>query len=486
MAAMSGRVVTSTRLLIEGQWRDATSDETFTVVDPATGDALTDMGVASGADVDAVVAAADSARVELARLTEFERAELLHGVADVLEGRAESLAVQMTAESGKPLAAETRDEVAEVAEIFRLAAEETKRIETSVMPSIEATKRVFTHRKPVGVYALLTPFNFPMNIPAELAAAALGGGNPVILKPSEHAPLSGAAMAEAILEAGFPAGAVGVVHGAGATGAALVQHAGIDGVGFVGSQHTAEAIVRSAGLKRTLVEASGNGPQIVCADADLSRAAEAAVYGATFVAGQCCVATERLLVEASVHDEFLALLLAAAVEPVLGDPMSDVTTYGPVNNGVVADRMAAHVADAVAGGAEVLTGGHRAEAPTDLFWPLTVLDGVTPVMAAFREETFGPILPITVFADDDEAIRLANDSDLGLQASVFTGSLHRAYRYIDEVRTGTVLVNEGTNFWEQHPPFGGAGGTRTGWGRIGGKYTLYDMTDLRTAVIDVR
>lgn len=478
---------TPARLHIGGSWRDARSDSVVENRNPADGSVVAELGVASADDVDDAVAAARAAQASMARLTEFERAELLHAVADELDANAEELALQMTAESGKPLAAETRDELSETAEIFRLAAEETKRLETHVMPSIERSKRVFTHRKPVGVYALITPFNFPMNIPAELAAAALGGGNAIVLKPSEYAPLSGAAMADAITRAGFPPGAINVVHGGGAVGAALSTHDGVDGIGFVGSNGTAEAIVRAAGLKRTLIEASGNGPQIVLDDADLQRAATAAVDGATFVAGQCCVATERLLVQESVHDEFVSLVLAAAESAVLGDPMADATTYGPLNNDVVADRMARHVRDAVSLGARILRGGTPEPGlGSELFWPLTILDGVTPEMAAFREETFGPILPITTVSDDDEAIALANRSHLGLQAAVFTRSLSRAHRYIDELRTGTVLINESTNFWEQHPPFGGAAGTRTGWGRIGGKYTLHDMTDLRTAVIDVR
>ncbi|MEQ8841002.1 MAG: aldehyde dehydrogenase family protein [Acidimicrobiales bacterium] len=460
---------------------------TFAVHNPADGSVVAEVAGSSAADVDRAVASARTAGPEMARLTEFERADLLHAVADLLATRVEPLAAQMTAESGKPIATETRDEVTEVAEIFRLAAEETKRLETHVMPSIERTKRVFTHRKPVGVYALLTPFNFPMNIPAELVAAALGGGNTVVLKPSEHTPLSGAALVDAVIEAGFPEGAISVVQGDGDIGRALVTHDGVDGIGFVGSNTTAEAIVRSAGLKRTLIEASGNGPQIVLDDADLERAAGAAVCGATFVAGQCCVATERLLVHRSIHDEFLDALMAAADAPVLGHPLDEATTFGPVNNAVVADRMEAHVADAVGAGGRILLGGNRRpDLGSPLFWPLTIIDGVTPAMRAFREETFGPILPITVFDDDAGAIALANDSDLGLQAAVFTASLSRAHRFIDELRTGTVLINESTNFWEQHPPFGGAGGTRTGWGRIGGKYTIQDMTDLRTAIIDVR
>jgi len=478
---------TPTGLLIAGEWRDATSDAVVAVANPANTSTVAEVAAASPADIDAAVAAAVHAGPAMAKLTEFERAELLHAVADLLDERADALAVQMTAESGKPLVAETRDELVESAEIFRLAAEETKRLETHVMPSIERTKRVFTHRKPVGVYALLTPFNFPMNIPAELLAAALGGGNTVVMKPSESTPLSGAALAQAVVDAGFPAGAVNLVHGRGDVGGALVTHDGVDGIGFVGSNQTGEAIVRAAGLKRMLIEASGNGPQIVCDDADLARAAEAAVFGATFVAGQCCVATERLLVQQSIHDEFVEHLLAAAAEPILGHPMADDTSYGPLNNETVAARMDAHVADALSAGAGLLVGGARAGGfASDLYWPLTVLDGVTPAMAAFREETFGPILPITTFTDDDEAVALANDSHLGLQAAVFTASLSRAYRYIDDLRVGTVLVNESTNFWEQHPPFGGAGGTRTGWGRIGGKYTLHEMTDLRTAVLDVR
>ncbi len=477
---------TSSNLLIGGTWRPASSGERFDVVNPATGDLVAEVADATRTDVDAAVAAADGARAPLAKLTEFERAELLHRVADIIDAQATPLAEQLTAESGKPLHAEAIDEVAEVAEIFRLAAEEIKRLESTMMPSIEGSKRVFTHRKPVGVYALITPFNFPMNIPAELLAASLAGGNPTILKPSEQTPLSAAALAEAVAEAGFPAGAVGVMQGGRSVGEALVAHDGVDGIGFVGSHGAAESIVRSAGMKRTMIEASGNGPLILLEDGDVERAAIAAVYGAYFVAGQCCVATERVLVHGSLHDELVDALMDAASAAVLGDPLSPDTTMGPVNNEAVAAKVDRHLADAVSHDARVLLGGVRATGhPTNLYWPLTIVDNVTPAHLLFREETFGPVLPITTFRDDDHAIALANDSNLGLQAAVFTDSLSRSFRFIDELRTGTVLINESTCFWEQHPPFGGASGTRTGWGRIGGKYTLLDMTDLRTAVIDV-
>ena len=470
---------------VGGHRRTGRGEQPLTVVEPATGAVLAEMDTASSADVDDAVAAANEAAAELERLSFFERADLLYAAADRLDARAGPLAEQLARESGKPLAAEAVDELAESAEIFRLAAEEIKRLETHVLPSVDPKKRVFTHRKPNGVYALITPWNFPMNIPAELLAAALAAGNPAVIKPSENAPLSALALAEAASEAGFPSGAVSVVMGRGDVGRVLASHPGVHGIGFVGSQATAAAIVASAGMKRMIIEASGNGPQVVFDDADLDAAADAAVFGAHFVAGQCCVATERLLVHDSVHDELVDLVTGRARAVTLGDPLDDATGMGPLNNEAVAARMDAHVADARARGARLLHGGRRApDGPTGLYYELTVIDEVTAEMDVFRHETFGPVVPVTRFSTDDEAFALANDSDLGLQASVFTASLSRAYRAIDELRSGTVLINEGTAFWEQHPPFGGASRTGTGWGRIGGKYTILDMTDLRTAIID--
>ena len=471
--------------LVGGRRRPGRGTEPLTVVEPATGEVLAEIDTASPADVDDAVAAANQAAPEMERLSFFERADRLRVTADRLESDAASLAVQLARESGKALVAEAVDELAESADIFRLAAEEIKRLETHVLPSVDPRKRVFTHRKPNGVYGLITPWNFPMNIPAELLAAALAAGNPAVIKPSENAPLSALALAEAVSGSGFPPGAVSVVMGRGDVGEALASHPGVHGIGFVGSQATAAAIVTAAGMKRTIIEASGNGPQIVFDDADLAAAADAAVFGAHFVSGQCCVATERLLVHDSVHDELVDLVMDRAAAVTLGDPLDEGTLMGPLNNEAVAARMDAHTADAVNRGARVLLGGRRqTDRPTGLYYEMTVIDDVTAAMDVFRHESFGPVIPVTLFSTDDEAFALANDSDLGLQASVFTASLARAYRASDELRSGTVLINEGTAFWEQHPPFGGASRTGTGWGRIGGKYTILDMTDLRTAIID--
>jgi acyl-CoA reductase-like NAD-dependent aldehyde dehydrogenase len=480
-------VGSETRLHVAGRWV-AGSGRSLPVVSPISGEEIAAVALASAEDVDAAVAcAAGEGADAMEAMPPFERAALLHKVADLLEERAVELAELLTLEQGKPLHTEATDEVAESADIFRWTAEEVKRLETPVLPGADPDKLVFTFRKPNGVYALITPWNFPMNIPAELLAPALGGGNAAILKPSELTPLTGAALVQAIVDAGFPPGAVSLIQGDGDVGAALCRHDGVDGIGFVGSHEAAEAIVRSAGLKRTLIEASGNGPQIICDDAAIDEAAVAAVFGASFAGGQCCVATERLLVQAAVHEEVLERILVHAEAVVLGDPRDEGVQIGPLNNEAVAAKMDAHLADARAKGARVLTGGARAEGfPTDRYYPLTVVDGVTPEMLLFREESFGPVLPITTFADDDEALRMANDSHLGLQAAVFTSSLTRAFRYIDGLRAGSVVVNDTTDFWEPHPPFGGASRTRSGWGRIGGKYTLLDMTDLRTAVIDIR
>jgi len=472
--------------LIAGVWRAGRGEQSLVVTEPATGAVVAELTCASAADVDDAVAGANAAAAPLEALSFFERAELLHRCADLIDERHDAIAEQLSRESGKPLAAEAHDEVTESAEIFRLAAEEVKRLSTEVLPSADPNKRVFTFRKPNGVYALITPWNFPLNIPAELLAAALAAGDPAILKPSEQTPLTGAALAQVCVDAGFPAGAVSVVQGFGDVGRALVAHDHVHGIGFVGSNATAEAIVRAAGMKRTLIEGSGNGPQIVCDDAAIDAAAAAAVFGAHYMAGQCCVATERLLVQESVHDELLALVLTRAGQCRLGDPHDESTTLGPLNNEAVAAKMDSHLADAADRGYEVVLGGERSSGfPTDLYYPLTVVDGVDPDGLLFTDESFGPVLPITTFRDDAEALALANSSPLGLQASVFTSSLTRSFRYIDGLRAGTVVVNDSTCFWEPHPPFGGASGTKTGWGRIGGKCTLLDMTDLRTAIIDV-
>jgi acyl-CoA reductase-like NAD-dependent aldehyde dehydrogenase len=474
-------------MYIAGSWTDGAATETIEVRSPATGESLGEVPVATAEDVDRAARAARQGQEAMEAMTVFDRARLLHRAADLMEERKEDLGRLLAVEQGKPLRTEAVAEIEESAENFRIAAEDVKRLTTEVLPSEDPNKKMFTFRKPNGVYAAISPWNFPFVIPSELLAPALAGGNAVIFKPSEYTPLIGAKMIEILEEAGFPPNAVSLVFGEAATGQALVTNPAVDAIAFIGSHETGEAIVRAAGLKRTLMELSGNGPQIVLDDANLEAAASLAAFGATYVSGQCCVATERVLVHQAVHDEFVDRLVKEAGDVRLGDPLAEDTTMGPLNNRPVAEKVDRHLQDARDRGVEILLGGGRADGfPTDLYYELTVIDGVPTDSLLFREESFGPVLPVTTFADDEEAIRLANDSHLGLQAAVFTSSLRRAFTFIDRLRAGNVVVNDTTDYWEALEPFGGASGTRTGWGRVGGKWGLMDMTDLRTAVVDYR
>jgi acyl-CoA reductase-like NAD-dependent aldehyde dehydrogenase len=470
-------------LYVAGSYLTSAGDTATAVVSPVTGEHLADLPVPSAAVIDDAVAAARNAFDDYRHWSVHERAELCHRVAGLIVARAEELARLTTLEQGKPIH-EARDDVRDSAALFAESAEDAKRLYGETIPSTDRNKRMFTFRAPVGVWAGITPWNFPLMIMCEFLGPALATGNAIVCKPPEITPLTCLALGEILSEAGVPAGLVSILPGAGGVGSALVTHRGVDAIGFVGSSATGERIVSAMGLKRSIMEMSGNGPLVVCADADLEAAAVAATYGASWNAGQVCCASERVIVDASVHDDFLAECVKAASAVRLGDPFDENTTLGPLNNEPTASKMDRHVADAVQQGGRVVLGGRRATGyPTPLYYEYTLLDGVTPQMLAAREESFGPVLPVMVGRGDDEILRLANDSELGLQAAVFTTSLSRAFRYGEELRCGSVVVNESTDYFEGAQPFGGAGGTRTGWGRVGGLAQLRDMTDVRTMIV---
>jgi acyl-CoA reductase-like NAD-dependent aldehyde dehydrogenase len=471
---------------IGGAWVAGTGETVRTIVSPVTGDAIAEVADASSGDIDRAVAAARAAQPSWAARSPWERAEICHAIADLIVARREDFARELSLEQGKPFLAEALPDIDETAENFRIAAEDVKRLESAVIPSQDPNKRILTFRKANGVYAAITPWNFPTLIPVELIAPGIAAGNTIVMKPSEWTPVAMANFMQIMADAGLPDGVVNVIYGAGEVGSQLVSHPGIDCIGFVGSHTTAEKIVRAAGLKRSLIEASGNGPVVVCEDADLARAAQGAVFGGFFCAGQVCCATERVLVHERVHDAFLDEVVKAASEWKLGDPFDAETKVGPMNNEPTARKMDAHLEDAVSKGATIVAGGSRDSGrPTDLYYHPTVVTDVGRDTLINREETFGPIVPLIRVGSDDEALAVANDSHLGLQAAVYTSSLSRAFRYLDDLRVGNVVVNDSTDYWEAHEPFGGASGTSTGWGRIGGRYTMLDMTDLKTVVLDV-
>jgi acyl-CoA reductase-like NAD-dependent aldehyde dehydrogenase len=470
------------KIYLAGEWTEGTGTEFHPLISPVTGEHVADIPLASQADIDRAVAAAREAQDEFRHWSAFERADLCHRIAVAIEGKVEEVARIQTLEQGKPYHQESLADIEEANEYFTNAAEDVKRLGGEVIPTTNRTKRMFTFRRPVGVWAAITPWNFPVTIPLEYLGPGLATGNAVIVKPPEFTSLALLKLAEAFDEAGVPKGLVSIIPGGGAIGTALVTHRGVDGIGFTGSTETGKKIIAAMGVKRSIMEMSGNGPTVVTSDADVAAAATAAVYGAYYNAGQVCCATERVIVLDAVHDRFVAEVLTASELVRLGDPFDPETNMGPLNNAPTASKMDRHLADATARGAQVLLGGGRAPGyPTDLYYRFTVVDRVPEASLLSQEESFGPVLPIISARDDEEAVAIANRTHLGLQAAVFTSSLSKAFWYTDRIRSGTVIINDSTDFWETFQPFGGAAGTETGWGRG----SIEEFTDLQTMVIDI-
>lgn len=473
------------QLFIAGAYTDGSGDRRRQVVSPATGAGIGSVPVPTDADIDVAVDRARAAQREWARVGVWERARVCHAIGDGIAARSEELAWLQTLEQGKPLG-ESRDDVNEAATLFHLHAEDAVRLTGETISSTEATKRMWTFYRPVGTWGIITPWNFPLLMFAEFVAPGLATGNAHVVKPPAHTPFTVLEAMEVLQEVGLPAGLVSVLPGEGDTGEALTRHPGIDAIGFIGSSKTGARIQANAGLKRSIMECSGNGPLVVLDDAHLEAAAKAAVYGAYLCAGQVCCATERVLVDQSVHGAFVDAVTAEAETVRLGDPFDPETTLGPLNNEDVAAKMDRHMVDGRDRGAKVLLGGQRRPGmPTDLYYELTVVDNVPTDSLLATEESFGPVLPVITAGSDDELLAIANRDRLGLQAAVFTRDLSRAYRFVEELAVGQVVVNDSTCWWDVNMPFGGAGGRSTGWGRIGGKHTLLGMTDLRTGAIQL-
>jgi acyl-CoA reductase-like NAD-dependent aldehyde dehydrogenase len=370
---------------------------------------------------------------------------------------------------------------------FRLAGEAARGLEGSFPPVEDPAKRVVVFRQPRGVWAVLTPWNFPFNIPIEYLGPAVATGSPVVWKPAPTCARIASRLVDLMLRAGLPPGLVNLVHAPDvAVAQHLVTHPGIDAVALTGGSATGDAVARVAWNKHLLLELGGNGPIVVLDDADLEQAA-AAVHASAFTnAGQVCSAAGRVLVAEAVADELSESLAGTASGIVLGPPQGPNVTMGPVHTEAVAATMDRHVADAVAAGAVVRSGGSRAPGQaTSLFYLPTVLDHVPASAAVAREETFGPIAPL-VRADDDLLLELANRSDHGLVSAVFTTSLDRAWRFAERLESGTVVVNDTSNYWELHLPFGGRAGKASGRGRLGGRQTVEEFTQLKTVAFHLR
>jgi acyl-CoA reductase-like NAD-dependent aldehyde dehydrogenase len=469
-------------LYIDGAWRPGRAGSAA-AVSPSSGETFATVAVASPADVDDAVRAAGAAWPAWAGASAFERAAWCEKVIAGIRATREELARALTLDQGKPLAAEAFDEVDELAEYFRMAAQDAKRRAGALPASVSAGRRILVQRVPLGVVGVVSPWNWPYTMGAEVFAPAIAAGNTVVWVPAPSTTACCAILAEVIAEAGTPPGVFNFVPGAGpVAGDALVGHPGVAGVGFVGSVETGNRVAVRAAGKAQLLELGGNGPMVILEDADLELATAASLEAAYLCAGQSCTAGERFLVHAAVRAEFTDRVVAATKASVrLGDPFAPGTTMGPLNNEATAAKFDRHIAGAVAGGARICCGGRRAAGfPTRLYAEPTVLDGVTPGMAIEREETFGPVVPVVEVRSAAEALELTNASPFGLTAAVFTRDLERGLAFAERARAGWVNINASTNLWESHLPFGGRAGSISGRGRVGGAYPMDTFTEPKT------
>ncbi len=466
-------------LYIGGGWRPGAAGTAW-ATSPSSGETFASVAVAGPGDVDEAVAAAAAAWPDWSGASAFDRAAWCDRIVAGIRERREELARVLTQDQGKPLAAEAYDEVDELAAYFLMAGEDAKRLQGTLPASVSAGRRILAARVPLGVVGVVSPWNWPYTMGAELIAPAMAAGNVIVWVPAPTTTACCAVLAQVIADTGLPAGVFNFVSGPGAVvGDALVGHPGVAGVGFVGSVGTGASVAARAAGKTQLLELGGNGPMVILEDADLELAADAALEAAYLCAGQSCTAGERFLVHAAVRAEFVERVVAATKDTVrLGDPFEAATTMGPLNNEPTAAKFDRHIADALAGGARICCGGRRAAGfPTQLYAEPTVLDGVTAGMAIEQEETFGPVIPVLEVRSAAEALELTNASPFGLTAAVFTGDLERGLAFAERARAGWVNINASTNLWESHLPFGGRAGSVSGRGRVGGRYPMQTFTE---------
>ena len=475
-------------MYVGGSWVESESGGRMEATSPATGETIGSVPEATRDDARRAIAAANAAAREWAGRSAFERASAMERVAGIIEERRDDLAQTLTLDQGKPLRSESYAEVDELIEYWRMAAGDARRLEGLMPPSVDASKRVLAYRVPRGVVGVITPWNWPYTMAAEVVAPALAAGNTVVWGPATSTSVCSVKLAECVVDAELPAGVFNLVTGPGTVvGDEIAANAGTHAIGFVGSVATGYRVAERAAGKPLLLEMGGNGPLVVLEDADLDAAVEATLAAAFLCAGQSCTAGEHFLVHEDVHDEYLDKLAAGVSREIrLGDPFADETTMGPLNNEGTAAKMDSHVGDAVDRGAVLVTGGARARGfPTNLYYEATVLDRVNDEMEVARDETFGPVVPIATIRSEDEALAIIDSSPYGLLTAVFTRDLARGLRFAEAARAGWVNINESTNYWESHLPFGGRAGSQSGIGRVGGRFSMETFTELKTVVVNL-
>lgn len=465
------------KCFIDGKWIDADDGESIPVNNPATGEILGTVPKMGAAETARAIDAANAAMPAWRAKTAKERAVILRKWYNLMLENQEDLAVLMTLEQGKPLA-EARGEVLYSASFIEWFAEEGKRIYGDVIPTPNANWRIVVSKEPIGVCAAITPWNFPSAMIARKVGPALAAGCTMVCKPATATPYSAFAMADLAARAGVPAGVFSVLTGSStAIGGEMTANPIVRKLTFTGSTEIGKLLAEQCAgtMKKLSMELGGNAPFIVFDDADLDAAVEGAIASKYRNAGQTCVCANRMLVQDSVYDEFAAKLSKAVSAIKVGNGMESGINQGPMIDMAAVEKVEAHIADAVGKGARVVIGGKR-HAMGGTFFEPTVLSGVTTDMAVTREETFGPVAPLFRFKTEEEAIRMANDTEFGLASYFYSRDIGRVWRVSEGLEYGIVGANTGIISTEV-APFGGV--KESGLGREGSKYGIEDFLEIK-------
>jgi succinate-semialdehyde dehydrogenase/glutarate-semialdehyde dehydrogenase len=473
---------------IAGEWRDAASGHRFESTNPATGELIDTVADSGPEDVSRAVEAAADAFTSWSESTAYQRSAYLYSAYELMLERAESLAKLMTEEQGKPIRM-ARNEVRYAADFLLWFAEEAKRIYGETIPSSRADQRFMVLRQPVGVVGAITPWNYPISMITRKVGPALAAGCTVVLKPAEQTPLCAVETFRVFHDAGLPPGVVNLVTSSDPApiGAALVADPRVRKLAFTGSTEVGKLLAAGAAsqMKRISLELGGHAPFLVFEDADPVHAAKGAAAVKFLNTGQACICPNRFFVHRSIAEPFIETMRERFVGLKAGSGMTEGVTVGPLIDEPALAKMQRQVADAVAKGASVEVGGERIMTDgldAGCFFAPTLLTGVTPEMEIYREETFGPVAPVIVFDDEDEAVAMANDTDYGLASYVYTKDLARAFRVMERLRFGIVGVND-INPTSAAAPFGGM--KESGLGREGGREGILEYLDTKLVGIAI-
>lgn len=468
---------------IGGEWQAADSDATFEVFDPATGESLGTVPKMGAAETARAIDAAQAAWAGWRMKTAKERAAILRRWFDLVIANSDDLALILTTEQGKPLA-EAKGEIAYAASFIEWFAEEGKRVAGDTLPTPDANKRIVVVKEPIGVCAAITPWNFPAAMIARKVGPALAAGCPIVVKPAESTPFSALAMAFLAERAGVPKGVLSVVIGdPKAIGTEITSNPIVRKLSFTESTAVGRLLMAQSAptVKKLTLELGGNAPFIVFDDADLDAAVEGAIASKYRNNGQTCVCTNRFFVHERVYDAFADKLAAAVSKLKVGRGTESGATLGPLINEAAVKKVESHIADALAKGASLMTGGKRHALGHGFFEP-TVLTGVKPDMDVAKEETFGPLAPLFRFASEEELVRLANDTEFGLAAYLYSRDIGRVWRVAEALEYGMVGINTGL-ISNEVAPFGGV--KQSGLGREGSHYGIDDYVVIKYLCVAV-